>query len=63
MCFPPKYKNRILNTSSLVACLKKLATSCANEEMYQRKAMEYMKEKRLQNFQEDKKAANSLDEK
>ena len=60
MCFPPKYKNIVLNTSSLVACLKKLATFCANEEMYQRKAVEYMKEKEVAKLSGGQKAANSL---
>ena len=63
MCFPPKYKNIVLNISSLVACLKKLATFCTNEEMYQRKAVEYMKEKEVANFQEDKKLRILFDEK
>ena len=62
MCFPPNYKNIVLNTSSLVACLKKLAFG-AYKEMYQRKAVEYMKEKEVANFQEDKKLRILFDEK
>ena len=33
-CVPPNYKKTVLNSTSLVACLKKLATHCANEKMY-----------------------------
>ena len=61
-CVPPAYKNIVLSTSSLVACLQHLAMYCANEEMYCKRAVEYMKAQRdSRNFQEDKKMLNLFD--
>ena len=52
------------NATSLVACLNKLATYCANEEMYCKKAVEIIKAQTgCKNFQEEKKLLNLFDDK
>ena len=63
-CVPPNYKNTVLSSTTLVGCLKKLATHCANEEMYCMKAVEHMKAQRsCRNFQDDKIMLNLFDNK
>ena len=54
----------VLNSTSLEACLKKLAQNCANEEMYCMKVVEHMKAHRsCRNFQDDKQMLNIFDNK
>ena len=54
----------VLNYTSLVACLKKLATHCSNEGMYRKKRVEYMKaQKCYRSFQDDNEFLNLYDDK
>ena len=63
-CVPPIYKNMVLNASSFVACLQNLATYCANEEMYCKKAVENLKaQEECSTFVQDKKLLNLIDDK
>ena len=63
-CVPPTYKNIVLNASSLIACLKHLAMYCANEEMYCKRAVDFMKAQRDSgNIQKDKRLLNLFDDK
>ena len=64
LCVPPAYKNIVLSSSSLIACLQHLAMYCANEEMYCKRAVEYMKAQReSRNFHEEEKLLDLFDNK
>ena len=63
-CVPPAYKNIVISIQTLIACLQHLATYCVNEEMYCKRAVEYMKaQKSSTNFYKDKKLLNLFDNK
>ena len=63
-CVPPNYKDIVLSHQGLVPCLQYLATYCANEEMYCKKAVKIMKaETPALNFWEDKELLNIFDNK
>ena len=63
-CVPPNYQDLVLSHQRLVPCLQYLATYCANEEMYCKKALEEMKAAEpAKNFEEDKALLNIFDNK
>ena len=63
-CVPPNYQDLVLSHQRLVPCLQYLATYCANEEMYCKKALEEMKAAEpARNFKEDKALLNLFDNK